>query len=238
MTEVEWLTCVDREQMIEAVKERLTLRKARLLGCACVRRVWDLVLDDRTRRAVAVGERYADGAALEGELADAARAVEDHLRELQWDDSRSAPQSKAAMAALGLCQTTVRGPGALPHGVLMASSAAGHRDYVRRFPEPSRGSVQDFFACEAPEKAAQCDLIRDIVPNPFRPVAFDPRWRTADAVGLAAGIYEERAFDRLPLLGDALMDVGCDDEHLLAHCRSEGPHVRGCWAIDLVLGKE
>jgi hypothetical protein len=80
-------------------------------------------------------------------------------------------------------------------------------------------------------------LIRDLFGNPFRPVAFDPRWRTADTVGLARGIYDERAFDRLPLLADALMDAGCADEQVLGHCRSEGPHVRGCWVVDLVLGK-
>ena len=80
-------------------------------------------------------------------------------------------------------------------------------------------------------------LLRDIFGNPFRPVAFDPRWRSADAVGLARGIYEDRAFDRLPLLADALMDAGCDDDQVISHCRSEGPHVRGCWVLDLVLDK-
>jgi hypothetical protein len=81
-------------------------------------------------------------------------------------------------------------------------------------------------------------FVRDIFGNPFRPVAFDPRWRSADAVGLARGIYDERAFERLPLLADALMDAECGDEQVLSHCRSEGPHVRGCWVVDLVLGKE
>jgi hypothetical protein len=68
-------------------------------------------------------------------------------------------------------------------------------------------------------------------------MAFDPRWRTADAVGLAAGIYEERAFGRLPLLGDALMDAGCDDDAILSHCRHDGLHARGCWVVDMVLAK-
>ena len=64
--------------------------------------------------------------------------------------------------------------------------------------------------------------------------------RTLDEAGvaLARAVYEDRAFARLPLLGDALMDAGCADDHLLAHCRRGGPHVRGCWAVDLVLGKE
>ncbi|HEX3149646.1 MAG TPA: hypothetical protein VHR66_16340 [Gemmataceae bacterium] len=81
-------------------------------------------------------------------------------------------------------------------------------------------------------------MLRDIFGNPFRPVAFDPRWRTSDSVGVARGIYEDRAFERMPILADALMDAGCDDEQVLSHCRGEGPHVRGCWVVDLVLGKE
>jgi hypothetical protein len=83
-----------------------------------------------------------------------------------------------------------------------------------------------------------CNLVRDLYGNPFRPNAFDPRWRTSDAVALAQAIYDERAFERLPILADALMDAGCEDEQVIAHCRSEGPHVRGCWVVDLVLGKE
>ena len=77
-----------------------------------------------------------------------------------------------------------------------------------------------------------------MVGNPFRPVAFDPRWRTEDTLGLARGIYHERAFARLPLLADALMDAGCDDDRLVGHCRWAGPHARGCWVVDLVLGKQ
>jgi hypothetical protein len=83
-----------------------------------------------------------------------------------------------------------------------------------------------------------CNLIRDIFGNPFRPVAVDARWRTAAAVGLAASIYEDRAFDRLPILADALEEAGCDNDAILAHCRGDGPHVRGCWVVDLILGKE
>src|SRR5206468_2781034 len=65
----------------------------------------------------------------------------------------------------------------------------------------------------------QAALVRDLAGNPFRPAGFDPAWASADAVGLARGIYEDGAFDRLPLLADALMDAGCDQEDILAHCR-------------------
>jgi hypothetical protein len=68
-------------------------------------------------------------------------------------------------------------------------------------------------------------------------VTFDPRWRTSAAVGLADAIYAGRAFDRLPILADALEDAGCDDRRILDHCRRDGWHVRGCWALDLGLQK-
>jgi len=97
---------------------------------------------------------------------------------------------------------------------------------------------QELVHTDPVEVAAQVAYFRDIFGNPFRPVAFDARWRTADVLGLARGIYEDRAFDRMPLLADALMDAGCDSDDLLTHCRGDGPHVRGCWVVDLVLGKE
>jgi hypothetical protein len=83
----------------------------------------------------------------------------------------------------------------------------------------------------------QADLLRDIFGNPFRPVAVDPRWLTSDVVELARGIYADCAFDRLPILADALQDAGCDHPDVLTHCRCDGPHVRGCWVVDLLLGK-
>jgi hypothetical protein len=80
--------------------------------------------------------------------------------------------------------------------------------------------------------------IREIFGNPFRPVTFNAAWRTSTVVALATGIYDERAFDRLPILADALQDAGCDADDLLNHLRDPAAtHVRGCWALDLVLGK-
>jgi hypothetical protein len=88
------------------------------------------------------------------------------------------------------------------------------------------------------ERAAQAGLMRELFGGPSHPVAFDPRWRTETAVAVAAGIDRDGAFDRLPILADALEDAGCDDADLLSNCRGPGPHVRGCWVVDLVLGKE
>ena len=67
---------------------------------------------------------------------------------------------------------------------------------------------------------------------------FDPSWRTTTVVAPAQGIRAESAFDHLPILADALQDAGCDHTDILEHCRGPGPHVRGCWVVDLVLGKE
>jgi hypothetical protein len=93
-------------------------------------------------------------------------------------------------------------------------------------------------ALYAQEVFAQVVLIRDIFGNPFRPVAISPEWRTDTAVALARQMYESREFGAMPILADALQDAGCDNDDILNHCRSEGPHVRGCWVVDQILGKE
>jgi hypothetical protein len=80
-------------------------------------------------------------------------------------------------------------------------------------------------------------LIRDIFGNPFRPVTFSPDWRTGTVVSLARQMYEGREFSAMPILADALQDAGCDNADVLDHCRGSGPHIRGCWVVDLVLGK-
>ena len=68
-------------------------------------------------------------------------------------------------------------------------------------------------------------------------MGFDPRWRTEHTVGIAAKMYEDRDFAALPILADALEEAGCDSDTILTHCREPGVHVRGCWVVDLVLGK-
>ena len=77
-----------------------------------------------------------------------------------------------------------------------------------------------------------------VTPNPFRPVTIDRSLLTTTVVKLAQQIYAKRTFDRLPSLADTLEEAGCDNAKLLSHCRGPGPHVRGCWVVDLVLGKE
>jgi hypothetical protein len=95
-----------------------------------------------------------------------------------------------------------------------------------------------YSSAAAPERAAQAELVRCIFGNPFRPVTPDPSWRTSTVVALAQQMYESRDFAAMPILADALQDAGCVDEAVLDHCRTDGPHVRGCWVVDLLLGKE
>jgi hypothetical protein len=66
----------------------------------------------------------------------------------------------------------------------------------------------------------------------------DPAWLTSTVIAISKGIVDEHAFDRLPILADALQDAGCDNADILDHCRGPGPHVRVCWVVDLILGKE
>jgi hypothetical protein len=93
-------------------------------------------------------------------------------------------------------------------------------------------------AGEWEKEELQCDLVRDIFGNPFRPVTFSDSWRTDTALTLARQMYDSRDFGAMPILADALQDAGCEVEEILNHCRdAKQTHVRGCWVVDLVLGK-
>ena len=87
------------------------------------------------------------------------------------------------------------------------------------------------------EAVAQVELVRDIFFNPFRPIHLDPDWLTSTVVALARGMYDSRDFSAMPILADALQDAGCDSGDVLDHCRAAAPHVRGCWVVDLILGR-
>ena len=89
-----------------------------------------------------------------------------------------------------------------------------------------------------PSHQYQSRLLFEVFGNSLRHVEFDPRWQTSDVVGLARAIYDDRAFDSMPILADALMDAGCENDQIISHCRANGPHVRGCWVVDMILGKE
>lgn len=91
------------------------------------------------------------------------------------------------------------------------------------------------------QRAIQCLILRDIFGNPFRSVSLNAAWLTwndGSVRKIAQAIYDERAFDRLSILADALEEAGCTNQDILNHCRQPGDHMRGCWVVDLILGKE
>lgn len=224
MTEAEWLTATDPGPMLAFLRGKASDRKLRLFACACCRRIWHLLPDGPPRQAVACAEESADG------RLDAGRLQAAHTAVIAAREHNRAVRVTPDEALFAAFVVSVPGWFVRPeYAVGMAASTA-----VKYWARAGRGAPRPL---ARRERAAQCALLRDLFGNPFRPVAFDPRWRTDDVVGLARAIYEDRAFDRLPLLADALMDAGCEDEDVLVHCRSAGQHVRGCWVVDLALGK-
>lgn len=213
MTEAEWKRATNPDAVLAALGHPAGDRKLRLFAVACCRAVWPLLAGGPGRAVVELAERYADGDTTDDDLwAGVVR-----LNAYQGADRRHVTSRTGACLWAGWVPRW--GKADLP-------SAVGR---VARFAAAAGGKGH---------RATQAATARCIFGNPFRPVTFDPRWRSADAVGLARGIYDDRAFDRLLLLADALMDAGCSDEQIIAHCRGDGPHARGCWVMDLILGLE
>ncbi len=224
MTEAEWLTCTDPWVMLKFQCETGNDRKLRLFAVACGRRAAHWMADERSRKALDISEQYADR--LVGRKAlNAAR--------------------REAFAASKAAETQRGTWSAASHAAVVALNAsADHRTESRDSLLATAGCASSLIGHESieatrTEVAFQCQLLREILGNPFRPVALNPEWRTTDVMLLANGIYEERAFDRMPILADALQDAGCASDDILGHLRDPAAtHVRGCWALDLVLGKE
>jgi hypothetical protein len=224
MTEQEWQACVLPWPLLEQLDSALGERKARLFLIACCRRAWPVFTDDRSRRAVEAAEQFADGAIDAAALEEAHRqALEAPSFGLDWY-----PATAALHPAIFPLTRTAIGLGCARLARAAAGAAAEHHSAAWR---DRLGE----------EYAAQCDLLRDVAPNPLRPASVvHPAWLAwSDGIipKLAQAIYEERAFDRLPVLADALEDAGCNDRFLLDHGRESCVHARGCWVLDLVLGR-
>jgi hypothetical protein len=235
MTEAEWQACTDPQPMLEFLRGKVSDRKLRLFACACCRRNWG-GLGWNSRKAVAIAERYADGQAgwwksYWGEMlavfnsgGEDEQAV--YVTVCPWGGWADADPD--GVTAASLVARLSRGEG---RGLPSPTASAG--------PAGRPSHQTDSADCEA-ERQAQCELLRDLFGSPFRPVSLDPvwlAWNDGAVRKLAQTIYDERRFGDLPILADALEDAGCADDGLLGHLRGKGPHVRGCWALDLLLGK-
>jgi hypothetical protein len=219
MTEAEWLVCKDPAPMFHLLERGTSERKLRLFACACCRHIWQL-LSEEQRAVVESVERLADRVIPAEEMYSIAGV----------DPIYGVPNY-----APGQIDNATR-------AVLEAASpdawfgARNVRAFVVDAVRSAAGPAERAF-----EWQRQSDLLRCIFGNPFSTSTVIPAWLAWDGgsvVGFAQVIYDERTFERLPVLGDMLEDAGCDNEALLAHCRSRRPHALGCWALDLLLGKE
>ncbi|VTU02327.1 Uncharacterized protein OS=Sorangium cellulosum (strain So ce56) GN=sce5710 PE=4 SV=1 [Gemmataceae bacterium] len=216
-----WARRSDPHQMLRFVTgDRKSKRKLRLYGCACCRQVWYLLRDARSRNAIEVAEAYADGHAKLRNAREGARAA--------WTELVASAESTPAERVAACAAMEVVGP--FPIGAANRGSS-----HIRAAISAQRGSDPD---PRRTVEVAHAELLREIFGNPFWPVAFLPEWRTSTGVALAQGMYESRDFSAMPILADALQDAGCGNADILDHCRRPGPHVRGCWVVDLVLGKK
>ncbi len=226
MTEAEWASCSDARPMLDHLLElQSSNRKMRLFCCACCRAVWPALADERSRRALEVTEGYAEGLATEPEL-----------RRAMQEACKAAAESIEAASGLGGDARALQLQCAAAEMAFgLAADRAGWF-YVLKVAYGARA------ATDLPA------FLRDVFGNPFRPApALNPAWlawRGGVVRELAGAAYDGRRLpegtlepERLGELADALEDAGCGDAELLGHLRGPGPHVRGCWALDLVLGK-
>jgi hypothetical protein len=223
VTEAEWLACSSPERMLRSIWETASDRKQRLFAVACARRLNHLAPVESSQR-LEVAERFADGAGSVEEL-EASWNVGMNTRVLGAAPAPWEAEDYTAAAAGDAC-------------LREASSAALWAMNDGQFAsDPNAKTDLSGELPEGTEHHPQVRLLRDIFGNPFRPVTFDPAWRTSTATALAQQMYEARDFSAMPILADALQDAGCESEDILAHCRDPDPHVRGCWVVDLLLGK-
>lgn len=228
MTEEEWLRSADFKAMLTFVRDKVSERKIRLFAAACGQRNLHRMKERHYRNIMEVEERYAAGMTpIEAVVLTYDEICDDMGDAL--DAAHFDPYENA---------------------VILADSAA---------------ECAHHFGSTAEEvRLTQCDLLRDVVGNPFRPPGIRvsssrlPRrlldlarvllgpgtahrpWtlrNDSDLVAMAQTIYNERSFEKLPALADELEKAGCTDDVVLKHCRHPGPHVRGCWVVDLLLGK-
>jgi hypothetical protein len=225
MTEQEWLACTDPQKMLEFLRGKASDRKLRLFACACCRRAWQVLQagDERACSVVEVAERYADGRP--GGLLEVWAALSVPRKGRR---GRPCRESLEAM-------DSVHGLGEENDWNAAMQVSAGVRALV---------SLDVVGA----EQRAQAALMRDIFGNPLRPVPLDPAWLTwhgGTIPKLALSAYEDRELPsghldthHVAVLADALEDAGCTDPDILGHYSGPGPHVRGCWVIDLLLGRK
>jgi hypothetical protein len=206
----------------------LSPRKQRLLACACVRRVWQLLVATELRNVIAVAELFADGQRNIAELQAAYTAARLESVRLPRQDSASLAAWAATCTATD--DHTSDRPFNYRETIRISSLVSEALNPGNSLTDPLvRSARQD-------EVDVHQRFLQDI--ELLSGIVFSPVWRTSTAVAIASGMYDSRDFSAMPILADALQDAGCENEDILNHCRDpEQVHVRGCWVVDLVLDK-
>jgi hypothetical protein len=229
MTRDQWLVCKNPDMMLAFARgnrDKISSRKLRLFAALCCRQVWDL-LTERSRHAVEVAERWAEGIAAREEIAEATNNARQatHDVSLIWRDSSHASENARMAAAI-----------AAAHSVGTASKTANRsarltaEHVVQALSWKGTRGLSD--GKTGPARTVVCDLFRHIVGNPFRS---HPRSWPSTVVQLAESLYNGQ--DCAFALHDALLEVG--HAELAEHFRQEETwHPKGCWVVDLVLGKD
>ncbi|WP_246539627.1 hypothetical protein [Telmatocola sphagniphila] len=251
MTEEEWINSPDWQPLIQYLSgsPHFRERKVNLYICAGLRVNWNLLYSNFSREAVEVAERAADGRATEKEIHDTQWAAEcptfgfdfdpEFIRNHSYNKSNNTEVKR--LIEMGVFkEEDIQGNNPLGEKKIVDQlSNLAHIAYHLPY-ESKNNNFSDHLLdhLQRQEEWPGDWLVREIFGNPFHPVTFDPRWQTTTVTDLARSIYATRGFDQMPILADALEDAGCDNQEILTHCRGDGSHVKGCWVVDLILGKE
>jgi hypothetical protein len=216
VTEAEWLAATDPEPMLKFLRGgAISARKRRLFACWCCRLIWQRLPSAAWRHAVEVTARTVDGRATDADRQAAVLAANPPLIAEFADRGQHPRADHSLAAAMRATYRDASHANALATAVHTASA------------DPST-------------RPRQADLLRELVGNPFRRRdALDPEWlawNDGAVLMVATAAYKGRDLSALFLVADALEDAGCTDAELLSHLREPGPHVRGCWAVDHILG--
>jgi hypothetical protein len=247
-TETDWQSSQDACALLEHVKDKVSVRKLRLIAAACGRRLSSWFRPELSLPALEVAERYADALASDDER----HATQRKLGELKEGDYNLGSwvrlwQNRTEAMSGFVILYVLQGDRAIQHDgggyIAYHGANAAYQAGYHGKGTANREAFEAGRAVAAEETAAQLHTIRDVIGNPFRPVQIDPSWLTPVVTQLANAAYEERILPsgqldphRLTVLADALEEAGASGD-LLSHLRGPGPHVRGCFAVDGLLGK-
>ncbi len=221
MTEAEWIAATDPHFLLRCGGSRVTPRKLCLVAAAFARRLFVFSSSEWVSSAIERLEHIDDNGGFPSEHGAPLASVSD---------------LRAALIEVAFFERHIRQSSPFNvQGTSLLSAVSDVAVLVRLI--RSRGRHDRLKMVRSKERRRQRLDIRDVFGNPFRAVEFTAEMRTSTGLALARQMDANRNYSLLPILADALQDAGCEDADMLAHCRDRGPHVKGCWVVDLVLGK-